>query len=283
MSTPVKFETAVSAAIVAGTLGILVTQTVMMYPSNFNKYANVGLFLQVLLCASRALTLVIQCIAPNIDCKALGNVGMLIYALWITALDTTLLLRSLAFLVVPKHKLYLKIVSAVQISISLGIQLYVAGVAFTLPFAAPYCIVLSDFSVQDYTLLNRCILYAIYLVPFVQRGYLAYKADTQSEKKWIRMCLNNAFFSVMIMTTELVAARVSQIVSLIPWLQAFFACVNLMECQFMLMIIDDTKRKLKSGSGAATHASSTKKTQGIERSNYELRTNPGKLSQSGDE
>jgi hypothetical protein len=271
MSAPVKFETAVSASIVAGTLGILATQSVMMFPTNFQKYANVGLFLQVLLCATRALTLVVQCIAPNIDCRVLGNVGMFIYALWITALDTTLLLRSLAFLVVPKQKLYLKSISALQICISLGIQLYVAAAAFTLPFAAPYCIVLSDFAVQDYTLLNRCILYAIYLVPFVQRGYLAYKADTQSEKKWIRMCINNAFFSVMIMTTELVAARVSQIVSLIPWLQAFFACVNLLECQFMLMIIDDTKRTLKSNGSQVT---STKKT------NMELRSHAGKNSQA---
>jgi hypothetical protein len=47
------------------------------------------------------------------------------------------------------------------------------------------------------------------------------------------------------MGTELTVARVSQIPSLIPWLQAFFACINFLECQFMLMIIDDTKRVLQ--------------------------------------
>ena len=235
-----------------------------MVPTMNFKIANVGMLSQLTLCALRALTLIIQCISPNVDCKVLGNVGMLIYALWITFLDFTLYLRSVAFLVNTTQRRALQVATFVQISISLGIQLYVAAKAFTLPFSAPYCIVLSDFSVQDYTLLNRCILYVWYLLPFIQRAIAAYKSKKEDEAHWIRMGINNVFFSVMIMVTELVAARVSQIASFIPWLQAFFGLVNFTEAQFMMMIIDDTKKKLRSkmnasaASASVNHAISSK-------------------------
>jgi hypothetical protein len=255
MPTPITFETSVSSTIVGITLGILGCQTVLFFPKNWSRYASIGMFLQVLLCAGRALTLVIQSIAPEVDCKLLGMIGMSIYAFWITSLDATLLLRSITFLSSNFHQRLLAGVSIFQLSISLIIQMYVVAKVYTLPYAKPYCIVLSEFSVQDYTLLNRSILYILFLIPFLHRGYLAYQSKNPHEKRWLSMSFRNVFFSLLIIGTELIVARVSQIPTLIPWLQAFFASINFLECQCMLMIIDDTKRVLKRGTSTKMYPS----------------------------
>ncbi|KAI8905814.1 hypothetical protein EDD86DRAFT_248763 [Gorgonomyces haynaldii] len=255
---PIPIETAISGAVCGSTFGILLQKSVSLaiHRREVKKLAPLLSLLQCGLCALRALTLVVQCVVPEINCQLLGQFGMTVYALWITCLDATLMLRSHAFLTFshPLIRLGFKLITLAQILLSLGLQLYVASTAFAINKQGDTCIVLADFDKQNYTLANRCVLYLILLSPFVQQAFHAMRDTVGYTGRWVNLCINNALLALLIIGTEIVASIVSQINSLIPWLEAFFASVNCIEAMCLLQILEDTREKLSSKKSQFTSA-----------------------------
>ncbi|KAJ3321732.1 hypothetical protein HDV06_003881 [Boothiomyces sp. JEL0866] len=255
----------ISTAVLSITLIVLLGESVFLANKLNGKLAPIGLLLQVLLCAARAATLIIELLVPNIKCVLLGEIGMAIYAFWITALDSVLLLRASVFVSFVASEMVKKVfvcVCSIQICISLIIQMYVASTASNLTVAQPYCTIVANFQPQNYTLVNRCILYVLFAAPFAYKAFSSYRSEIMPRNEaimWTKMSVNNMIFTLLIIILELVAAKVSNIASLIPWLTLFFGCVNFFEANILLMIIDDTKNLLtKAKSSDASHPLSTK-------------------------
>ncbi|KAJ3323459.1 hypothetical protein HDV06_001736 [Boothiomyces sp. JEL0866] len=227
------------------------------------RIAPVFLFAQLVLCGTRAFTLLIELLIPGVNCVLLGNLGMAVYALWITCLDGVLLIRARTFLQFSASSRVRKVytyVCIVQIGISLTIQLYVASTAFNLPFITPYCIIVANFNPQTFTLINRCVLYVLYAYPFVAKAYISIKDKNSDDgtgtdsKIWVKLGINNCIFTLAIIMIELVAAVVGNIQSLVNWLTLFFACVNFVESNILLLIVDNTKKQIQNNSNSNTKA-----------------------------
>ncbi|KAJ3261737.1 hypothetical protein HK103_004688 [Boothiomyces macroporosus] len=257
--------TTISIVVLSITLAILLGESVYLANKLNGKLAPIGLLLQVLLCAARAATLIVELLVPNIKCVLLGEVGMAIYAFWITALDSVLLLRASVFVSFVANDTMKKVfigICSIQICISLFIQMYVASTASNLTVAQPYCTIVANFQPQNYTLINRCILYVLFATPFAYKAFASYKSDLMPRNEaamWTKMSVNNMIFTLLIIILELVAAKVSNITSLVKWLTLFFGCVNFFEANILLLIIDDTKNLLtKAKSSSGSQAVSTK-------------------------
>ncbi|KAI8905869.1 hypothetical protein EDD86DRAFT_211002, partial [Gorgonomyces haynaldii] len=247
----VTFETAQSAAIIAVTFGILLSLAASTIAATVKRevisWAHVFMCLQAILCCARALTLLIQTVVPTVNCKWLGIIGMAIYACWVTCLDAVLLLRTFYFLMVSMNSRTLFFwIGISQLCISFGSLIYVAISAYSINQDGTTCIVLADFGKGTIALVNRCIMYIYLIYPFAARAFASYM--NTDERFWMTISINNALFAFVIILTEVVATFVSSDPSLLPWLSAFFAWVNCIECIMCLQIVEDTRKQLSNQS-----------------------------------
>ncbi|KAJ3323458.1 hypothetical protein HDV06_001735 [Boothiomyces sp. JEL0866] len=239
-----------SVAVIASTFIVLVFQAGYLTKSTQElQIAPVLLFIQLVLCAARALTLMIELLVPGLNCVFLGIFGMEIYAVWICTLDLILLLRAYTFVqfTVTRPVVFsYTTVCMLQIALSFSIQTYVASTVFNLPLNSPYCIIVANFSPQTFTLINRCILYAFYAYPFLAKAYDArYKhPDKTDSNMWVQLGIHNCIFTLLVISIELIAAVVGNTSSLVNWLNLFFGLVNFVEANIVLLILDNTKKQI---------------------------------------
>ncbi|KAJ3317580.1 hypothetical protein HDV06_001371 [Boothiomyces sp. JEL0866] len=266
--------TQVNVTVITATLLILTAEAGYLVRdiTNLTRVAPIAVFLQIFLCAVRAFTLLVELLIPGINCAALGNVGITVYALWICCLDAVLLLRARTFLQFSASSKMQQIYTyfcCFQILVSGVSEFYIASTAFNLPFIMPYCIIIANFFPANYVcLFNRCLLYILFAYPFIAKAISAYKEKNSSNLNdtgmWLRLGINNGIFTLTIILIELVAAVVGSIPSLVPWLKLFFSLINFVESNILLLIVDDTKKNIKSQAG--------KKTKSITSQNNQKRT-----------
>ncbi|KAJ3321733.1 hypothetical protein HDV06_003882 [Boothiomyces sp. JEL0866] len=256
------FDNLVSAVIIGVTFVVLLVESVYHATKLNGKLAPIGIVVQLFLCAVRAATLVVQMTVPNLHCVLLGMFGMGVYAFWISALDCILLLRSSVFLTFIANSFVKKVfvcVCSVEIAFSLLNQLYVASTATNSNGNAPYCDINANFAPETYTLVNRCVLYILFSIPFAYKAYESFTSHIMPKEEarmWTRIGLNNAFFTILIIVMELISARATQISFLQPWLTLFFACNNFFEANIVLLILDDTKKQLVKANSSKSDPSS---------------------------
>ncbi|KAJ3311360.1 hypothetical protein HDV04_004072 [Boothiomyces sp. JEL0838] len=243
--------TIASVVVISFTFILLVFQAGYYAKSTLElRIAPVLLFIQLVLCATRAITLLIELLIPGINCVVLGVLGMEVYAIWITALDMVLLLRAYTFIQFTVSNSLVwgyTIICSLQIALSFSIQTFVASTAYNLPFDLPYCTIVANFNPQTYTLINRCVLYGFFAYPFLAKAYHAYfKQPKKSDSRmWVQLGIYNSVFTLLIISIELIAAVVGNISWLVKWLNLFFGCVNFIEANLVLLILDSTKKRIK--------------------------------------
>ncbi|KAJ3321734.1 hypothetical protein HDV06_003883 [Boothiomyces sp. JEL0866] len=268
----------ISAIAIGISFTILLLETIYHSRKLNGKLAPTAIVIQLALCTARALTLVIQLGVPNIQCVILGNVGMGIFAFWVTALDSILLLRSSVFITFIAgdfvKKVFIAICSA-EMAFSLLNQLYVASTAYNSNMNAPYCSVNANFGPELYTLINRCVLYTLFSIPFAYKAYESITSQIipkEEARMWTRMSITNTICTVLIIALELISAKASQVSFMQPWLELFFAMNNFCEANIVLLILDDTKKQLvrttTSKSNPSSHFVERKETKSYNSMKY---------------
>ncbi|KAI8913350.1 hypothetical protein EDD86DRAFT_200362 [Gorgonomyces haynaldii] len=250
------------------TAGILLSQCIIYAKDVMTlKPARIALFVQFVLCFLRNVTVTILAIVPGISCLALTDFGLIVYAMWIIALQTVLYFRANAFIT---KELYRKIYLGFMVllwAVLFGIRMYQVGNTFVRSKPEDLCF--TGTSGVNMALTNFVLLIVTetaLLIPFVY-GIVDYYmrfstiSNNFDDKSWRYLCFSSTAITLTIIVIEFGARYIPPMYPVIlKYAPIMFSLINLIEANLVVFMVEDLKQSIKKS--MTTVLSSTKQSKG---------------------
>jgi hypothetical protein len=235
----------IESLIVGGFVGGILTVQIYNHSKILTKKpTSIAVFVQLILCWLRNVTVLIHTGSPSIDCYWISIWGLTIYHIWLIALQFVLYTRSLAFVANQTQKYILQAVTFSFWIAILGVRIFQKANLVVTSKPDEFC--KYRFTGPSMSLANVWLLIgatSIHLVPFLYRGYEAYKnEDTLYKGRWLRLSVVNGICTSYIIFIELFARYVPPMIpNFSPWFGTLFTLVNFTESNVVIFMLEDTK------------------------------------------
>ncbi|KAI8904866.1 hypothetical protein EDD86DRAFT_212959 [Gorgonomyces haynaldii] len=234
-------DTLVQLCVEGFVAGLLVVQCVR-YSNTEGKLPQILLFVQLVLCLARNMSILAQGVlsSSDINCVGLGIAGLMTYTFWAIALDYVLYVRARVFTNHPNtlgyavHLLWLGI---------LAVRFYTATTYQDATGTSKTCKFTYNQSTNVYSFALRCIIEILVLVPFVVKAIQTYRSNYSSRSKWLYMSITNVLATLGIIMIEcLVTLGTYQNNN---WFGSYtamtFVIANFVESQLVLFVMEEMK------------------------------------------